>query len=95
MNQHFDYLFYYFYFIDKYFGLCYLRVPTWSPFRLQCFNLFNEEYNCQMIEVRGRRAENRGRRYLKSEFGRKIVEGEISSGELFAWCIEQSADDRV
>jgi hypothetical protein len=28
---------YYFYFIDKQFGLCYLRVPTWSPFRLQFY----------------------------------------------------------
>jgi hypothetical protein len=27
-------LHYYFYFIDKDFGLCYLRVPTWAPFRL-------------------------------------------------------------
>ena len=28
-------LHYYFYFIDPDLGLCYLRVPTWSPFRLQ------------------------------------------------------------
>jgi hypothetical protein len=28
---------YYFYFIDAEFGLCYLRVPTWSPFRLQFY----------------------------------------------------------
>src|SRR3990172_6982425 len=27
-------LHYYFYFIDPELGLCYLRVPTWSPFRL-------------------------------------------------------------
>ena len=27
-------LHYYFYFIDEEFGLCYLRVPTWAPFRL-------------------------------------------------------------
>lgn len=25
----------YVYFIDEQFGLCYLRVPTWAPFRLQ------------------------------------------------------------
>jgi len=31
-------LHYYFYFIDKTFGLCYLRVPTWSPFRLQFYS---------------------------------------------------------
>lgn len=28
---------YYFYFIDPEFGLCYLRVPTWVPFRLQFY----------------------------------------------------------
>jgi len=28
-------LHYCFYFIDEEFGLCYLRVPTWAPFRLQ------------------------------------------------------------
>jgi hypothetical protein len=28
---------YYFYFIDKEFGLCFLRVPTWAPFRLQFY----------------------------------------------------------
>jgi hypothetical protein len=30
-------LHYYFYFIDPDLGLCYLRVPTWSPFRLQFY----------------------------------------------------------
>lgn len=30
-------LHYYFYFIDPDFGLCYLRVPTWCPFRLQFY----------------------------------------------------------
>jgi menaquinone-dependent protoporphyrinogen IX oxidase len=36
----FDYgkcLHYYFYFIDDELGLCYLRVPTWCPFRLQFY----------------------------------------------------------
>jgi hypothetical protein len=28
---------YYFYFVDEDFGLCYLRVPTWCPFRLQFY----------------------------------------------------------
>jgi hypothetical protein len=28
---------YYFYFMDEQLGLCYLRVPTWSPFRLQFY----------------------------------------------------------
>ena len=30
-------LHYYFYFIDAVFGLCYVRVPTWAPFRLQVY----------------------------------------------------------
>ena len=30
-------LHYYFYFISEEFGLCYLRVPTWAPFRLQFY----------------------------------------------------------
>lgn len=28
---------YYFYFIDEMLGLCYVRVPTWLPFKLQIF----------------------------------------------------------
>jgi hypothetical protein len=36
-------LHYYFYFIDPELGLCFLRVPTWAPFRLQFyFNGHNE-----------------------------------------------------
>lgn len=30
-------LHYYFYFIDETIGLCYIRVPTWCPFRLQFY----------------------------------------------------------
>jgi hypothetical protein len=30
-------LHYYFYFIDEELGLCYVRVPTWCPFRLQVY----------------------------------------------------------
>src|SRR5262249_49945719 len=30
-------LYYYFYFVDEELGLCYLRVPTWCPFRLQFY----------------------------------------------------------
>jgi hypothetical protein len=30
-------LHYYFYFIDEVLGLCYVRVPTWCPFRLQFY----------------------------------------------------------
>lgn len=33
-------LHYYFYFIDERLGLCYMRVPTWAPFRLQFY--FND-----------------------------------------------------
>ncbi len=35
-------LHYYFYFIDPELGLCYLRVPTWAPFRLQFY--YNGHY---------------------------------------------------
>jgi hypothetical protein len=28
---------YYFYFMDEHLGLCYMRVPTWCPFRLQFY----------------------------------------------------------
>jgi hypothetical protein len=35
-------LHYYFYFIDEELGLCYVRVPTWCPFRLQIY--FNGHY---------------------------------------------------
>ncbi len=35
-------LHYYFYFIDEVFGLCYVRLPTWAPFRLQVY--FNGHY---------------------------------------------------
>ena len=30
-------LHYYFYFLDEHFGLCYVRLPTWAPFRLQVY----------------------------------------------------------
>lgn len=42
---------YYFYFIDADYGLCYLRVPTWAPFRLQFY--FNGH---QHLAARLRRA---------------------------------------
>lgn len=32
---------YYFYFLDEQLGLCYLRVPTWCPFRLQFYFNFH------------------------------------------------------
>jgi len=52
-------LHYYFYFIDKEYGLCYLRVPTWCPFRLQFYfnghNLLAAKLSRQGInyELRG------------------------------------------
>jgi hypothetical protein len=36
-SEHGKCLHYYFYFIDEDLGLCYLRVPTWAPFRLQFY----------------------------------------------------------
>ena len=42
---------YYFYFIDAEFGLCYLRVPTWAPYRLQFY--FNG-HNWLAAELRKR-----------------------------------------
>ena len=47
-------LHYYFYFIDEQLGLCYLRVPTWSPFRLQFY--FNG-HNYLATQLENRRVE--------------------------------------
>jgi len=45
-------LHYYFYFIHETYGLCYVRVPTWCPFRLQVyFNAHN--YVGSRLESRG------------------------------------------
>jgi len=48
-------LHYYFYFIDPEYGLCYLRVPTWAPFRLQFYtnghNLLANKLHKQGIPV--------------------------------------------
>lgn len=50
---------YYFYFIDEVLGLCYVRVPTWMPFKLQIFfnghawlsnELTTKNINHQMID---------------------------------------------
>lgn len=52
-------LHYYFYFIDEVFGLGYLRVPTWAPFRLQAYfnghswlerKLIAEGIDCRMLD---------------------------------------------
>jgi hypothetical protein len=52
-------LHYYFYFIDQHLGLCYLRVPTWVPFRLQFY--FNGH------QALARRLRQRGMRYTLAE----------------------------
>lgn len=52
-------LHYYFYFIDPQLGLCYVRVPTWCPFRLQIYfnghnlltsTLLNEGINYTLMD---------------------------------------------
>lgn len=45
-------LHYYFYFIDKEFGLCYMRVQTWAPFRLQ-FYCNGHSYLAQKLKKEG------------------------------------------
>lgn len=49
-------LHYYFYFVDSELGLCYLRVPTWAPFRLQFYfnghNLLARQLSQQGIGYR-------------------------------------------
>jgi hypothetical protein len=42
----------YFYFIDQDLGLCYLRVPTWAPFRLQ-FYFNGHNWLSRRLEKRG------------------------------------------
>ncbi len=43
---------YYFYFSDEQLGLCYVRVPTWSPFRLQFY--FNaHHWLANQLKARG------------------------------------------
>ena len=45
-------LHYYFYFMDEVFGLCYMRVPTWAPFRLQ-FYFNGHNYLASQLEKEG------------------------------------------
>ena len=45
-------LHYYFYFIDEELGLCYLRVPTWAPFRLQ-FYFNGHNWLARQLEKKG------------------------------------------
>src|SRR5437667_547518 len=41
-------LHYYFYFIDEELGLCYVRVPTWCPFRLQIYLNGHHRLTCRL-----------------------------------------------
>ena len=45
-------LHYYFYFIDEELGLCYLRVPTWCPYRLQ-FYFNGHNWLARQLDKRG------------------------------------------
>lgn len=50
---------YYFYFIDRELGLCYLRVPTWPPFRLQFYmNGHNLAHKLDKKQIRYRMLDN-------------------------------------
>ena len=70
-------LHYYFYFIDPDLGLCYMRVPTWCPFRLQ---FYCNGHNClaRQLERRGI-----GYRLLDNAF----VAGSTIFGKLSDWPI--------
>ena len=77
-------LHYYFYFIDEDFGLCYLRVPTWAPFRLQVY--FNgHSWLAQQLGKAGIACEMAGARSLLAELGeqtggaRGVAEVEIDA----------------
>ncbi|MEO5353089.1 MAG: hypothetical protein H7835_07755, partial [Magnetococcus sp. XQGC-1] len=52
-------LHYYFYFIDAELGLCFLRVPTWAPFRLQFY--------CNGHNILARQLEQAGIAYTMSD----------------------------
>ena len=43
-------LHYYIYFMDADFGLCYMRIPTWAPFRLQVYLNGHEYLERQMLK---------------------------------------------
>ena len=57
-------LHYYFYFIDEELGLCYLRVPTWPPFRLQ-FYMNGHNWLAYKMQKKGIR--NRDRIHSQAE----------------------------
>lgn len=57
-------LHYYFYFIDEDLGLCYLRVPTWCPFRLQ-FYFNGHNWLAKQLKQRGVAFELRDNAFLQ------------------------------
>jgi len=59
-------LHYYFYFIDEDLGLCYLRVPTWCPFRLQ-FYFNGHNWLANQLKQRGVAFELRDNAFLQIE----------------------------
>ena len=66
-------LYYYVYLMDPEYGLCYLRIPTWAPFRLQFY--FNDHDWLQ------RRMDAAGITYRKADncFGRSHDHSDILS----------------
>lgn len=59
-------LHYYFYFIDEKLGLCYMRVPTWCPFRLQ-FYFNGHNWLSYKLKKKGIGHEIRDNGFLKIE----------------------------
>jgi DNA-binding MarR family transcriptional regulator len=70
-------LHYYVYFIDKEFGLCYLRIPTWAPFRLQ-FYLNGHNWLARLLDKKGigyEKVENAFVRIDDFEKAQKLADG--------------------
>lgn len=82
-------LHYYFYFIDEDLGLCYLRVPTWCPFRLQFYynghnwlasqlrrqGIAFEQHDNAFLQIADFEAANRLAAQLPSEFLHEKLDG--------------------
>ena len=75
------YLHYYFYFIDEALGLCYLRVPTWSPFRLQFY--FNGHH------ALARRLREAGIGYEMADNAFVHIENYEQANELAQWEVSE------
>jgi len=76
-------LHYYFYFIDSDLGLCYLRVPTWCPFRLQ-FYFNGHNWLAAKLRAAGLAYEMRDNAftYLEDVEGAQALADEFSAEEL-------------